>query len=373
MMLSRPDRRTIVIASIVLALVLALFWQLYQSIHATEPARYGHEQVLAALPEVADANCRTVLGEFRAAPGLRLSHMEGATAKTSAGYIAVAGFSHWQAGRLLASARVDRLLPDSLEWRIMEASSPTIASHIQGAAFEHELWVAGGFIGQHPGGATRDTWHLNTESGEWEAGPKLPSARASGGFVEFDGRLHYISGLDSDRQTDLTDHLSLDARNPGEWRVEASFPRTRNHFQAVAIGSLIYAVGGLEGHDKSKKDVPFLDVYHPEYRQWLPMADLPEPRSHAELATFVHENRIIVAGGRTAENAEESLDSVIEYNPYRDEWYTIATLPEPRYSPFARIIGDRFYIGGGGLVWKEPRTDAWVADVTRDCVSNEAA
>lgn len=355
-------------AILVLLSVVMLFTGVWYVISTLDhEVDFTHADVVSALPAVENWNCHTVLGEFSQADDLLTSHMEGALGVTEQGFTLISGFSHYLAGRLMASPRVDRLASGTHHWVAEGKHAPTIISHIQGATYGNTLWIAGGFVGQSPGVATHDVWIFDTQTSFWTKGPRLPSARASGGFVEADGRLHYISGLEPDRETGLSEHISLDAKIPMQWHEQATFPRPRNHFQAVSIGGLIYAVGGMSGHEKNRIDLPYLDVYHPEFRQWLPLADMPQSRSHAEQATFVYQNRIIVAGGRSEANIRESLDSIVEYNPYTNEWRQVGTLPAPNYAPLVNIVNGQLYVAGGGLIWKEPVLTAYVADISTSC------
>ena len=46
------------------------------------------------------------------------------------------------------------------------------------------------------------------------AGPLLPGRRAGGGLARLGDKLHYVSGLMEDRDTDSPDHFVLDLK---EW------------------------------------------------------------------------------------------------------------------------------------------------------------
>jgi len=331
-------------------------------------SNYAIEDVIATLPESDTSQCTTQIGNFVPSEDIIAHHVEGAIGGHNGEHVLISGFSHYFK-RLITSPRVDRLPRGTFTWVPEHGQAPVNGSHMQAASYGNSVWVAGGFMGTNPGIASSLVWKFSLDTGEWSPGPNLPTPRASGGFVAHENALHYIGGLKEDNETVLGEHLSLDAINPQEWIPVASFPRARNHFQAVSLAGSIYAVGGMTGHHgKNSKDLPYLDVYNSKYRQWIPAADMPESRSHAEMATMVFKDRIIVAGGRSEKRNHNSLDSVIEYNPHTDTWQHIATLPVQLYSGFATIANDKFYVGGGGRIWKEPSLRTWVADIKLDCL-----
>lgn len=333
----------------------------------TLAADVNHIRSLLPVIDSSRTDCQLSLGEWQPAPNLSLSHQEGAIAVTPEGYAMLSGFSHYVGGLLMATSRVDSMQVDTLGWDVVNVPAPTIASHIQGASIAEFTWIAGGFLGQHPGKATDQVWRYSSRNHSWEAQPALPAPRASGALVALGDTLHYIGGLAEDRQSDLSEHLILDLSQPDEWRSLVEFPRARNHFQAVALGDVLFAVGGQTGHDIAVQDLPFLDAYSAIENRWIQLSDMPLARSHAEMSTIVFNNSIIVAGGRTAERSDAPIDSIAEYNPYNNEWRLIGTLPVPLISPLVRIIDHSMYVAGGGLVWNQPQTKAWTAELIEQC------
>lgn len=102
-------------------------------------------------------------------------------------------------------------------------------------------------------------WVLDTVANEWQALPGLPEPRSSSGVAIHEQRLHVISGL-KDRNKDTPTHWTLDLENTTlGWQNATSqnFPteRKRNHFQAVTINGIIYAVGGQFNHDEDPQGI----------------------------------------------------------------------------------------------------------------------
>lgn len=339
----------------------------------------NHALVRPRLPTAGEpeAACYHRLGPFEDAPELSLTHLEGAVGATQHGFYVISGFSHYVESLLMSTSRVDRLNVQTLHWEPLEQPSPIIASHIQGATDHSRIWISGGFLGQHPGRATAMVWQFEPESGQWSELPSLPTPRASGAHIFHEGALHYIGGLNADRYTPVTEHLRLPLDPVGQWQKVADFAQATNHFQVVNLGGTLFAVGGQLGHDRGHVDTPYLSAYYPATGtpdandmtggSWLDLQPLPNSRSHAEAATLVANNRIIVMGGRTEGDQSRSLTSVVEYNPYSNTWRTIGQLPQQLYAPVATFIDNQLYVAGGGRIWSEPQTNAWTANIEFVC------
>lgn len=345
-------------------------WLPEQSIPPTAVTNADWQLVVSQLRESQGERqqCRYTLGKWNLDKQMQLSHQEGAVVKTPGGYAMLSGFTHYVSGELMGTSRVDLLNQKTRQWQMIDIPAPTIVSHVQGARIGDFGWIAGGFIGQHPGKASNQSWRYSILDHSWQEGPPLPTPRASGALVGVENTLHYIGGLKADRQSDLAEHLTLNtSTKEADWQLQTTFTRARNHFQVVKVGGLLYAVGGQIGHDKSVRDLPWLDVWVPSQNRWLPLQDMPEGRSHAEMATFVHDDHIFVVGGRTAQNSETPEQSIIAYDVRSGRWQSIGDLPVPLISPFARVVDQHLYVAGGGLNWNRPQSNAWRAALSKIC------
>jgi len=249
---------------------------------------------------------------------------------------------------LKASSRCDVYDPVSDSWTRL-ADTPSPVTHAGVAVVDGEIWVVGGFAGDHPGAATAEVWRYNVAGNAWTPGPPLPEPRGSGALVELDGELHFFGGVKADRDTDCADHwvLRLD-ENPGAWRPRAPMLNGRNHLSGAAINGRVHAVGGQYRHDYAPLDIDLLEAYDPATDSWTPLAPLLRPRSHSEPGTFVHEGLIITAGGRS--NRDQVLYDVDAYDPVSDRWRSLPALRIPMRAPVAKLVGDRIIAGAGGML-----------------------
>ncbi len=270
-----------------------------------------------------------------------LSKVEAQSAKVNGKLYVLAGF---MAGLKITGA-TEIYDPAADQWST-GAPMPIPVTHMGAAVAGDDIWIVAGFVGNHPGAATDAVQVYNTVTDTWREGPPLPNPRGSGAAVYSNGKLHFFGGLLPDRRTDVGEHYILDLDNQAAgWQAAAPMPNPRNHLSGAAVNGLIYAIGGQYGHDAGVQDQKFLDVYDPQTDSWTRKADLPSARSHFEPGTMVHNDKIIIAGGR---RGGFFFDDVTEYDPATDQWTERCELPENLLAPAAKVFGDRLIVANGG-------------------------
>jgi len=237
---------------------------------------------------------------------------------------------------------------------------PTGVTHLNAVVDGSTIWFAGGFKGKHPGPVTGEVWKYDTAADTWAAGFPLPEPRGSGGLAIADGRLHYFGGYKADRDTNSADHWSLALNGGKAWEREADLPVPRGHLAAAVVDGMIYALGGAHGHDITQIDQAACERYDPSTRKWTEIAPLPEGRSHFEWSTIVHNDRILIVGGRcnSGKPPRGVVNDMLEYDPKTDRWNVVGTIPEPVMAPVAAVIGDELIVTAGGLNNPRPLTAA---------------
>jgi N-acetylneuraminic acid mutarotase len=258
--------------------------------------------------------------------------------------------------------------PERQSWS-RKADLPAAITHVNTAVLGDTVWLAGGFVGDHPGPATDQVWRYDWHQDRWSPGPPLPEPRGSGALVALHGRLHYFGGYGRDRRESRSEHWVLSrsgADTAGTWMSAAPLPKPRGHLAGAVLGDYIYALGGTDRHDPDPLDVPWVHRYDDESAAWTEVAPLPTPRSHFEQSTLVRDGRLLVLGGRDLPGGWESLSDVTEYDPGADRWLALPPMPRSLHSPSAVLIDGRIYLGLGGTragnpdnrgMWSE-RTDA---------------
>ncbi|MEM8889431.1 MAG: kelch repeat-containing protein [Bacteroidota bacterium] len=221
---------------------------------------------------------------------------------------------------------------------------------IGASVYGDEIWLCGGKLdgGGRRGSAQVDVY--NTRSNSWRRGPDLPETHWGGPSVIIGNKLHVLTGAIGNGSTsDRHFVLDLDNESAG-WTTAAKVPEPRVHVAGVAYKGKIWLIGGEYTHSHSG-DTKTVQVYDPETDSWdLSYPELPEARSHAEWATFVHNDKIYsVSGVDIANNPQVGQSCIFTYSSRSNLWEQIFDLPERLASPGARIYQDRLYVMGGGI------------------------
>jgi hypothetical protein len=260
-------------------------------------------------------------------------------------------FGGFQVG-LKATPRVHAYDPASDSWSTL-AAMPSAVTHAGIALDERTVWVAGGFVGDHPGPVTSAVWSYDVDLDQWQARPSLPAPRGSGGLFVIARELHFVGGVDVDRNTDMPEHWVLDLDNPTGWSVSVPLPVARNHFGCASLGDRGYVLGGQFGHDIAPIDVALVHAWDPQ-QGWLELAPLPFPRSHFEPGTDVHAGRILIAGGRANVMGWPTLPEILAYDPAADAWSLVGLLPQALIAPAFKVLGGEFVLSAGGVTDQSP-------------------
>ncbi|WP_287131374.1 kelch repeat-containing protein [Candidatus Cyanaurora vandensis] len=260
-------------------------------------------------------------------------------------------FGGYPDSRFIPTTRADRYDPVTNTWQQI-ADMPKPTTHGGFTADERHAYIVGGYQGK-PGGqggqtfSTREGWKYNIETNTWTALPLLPLARGSGGLVLLGRTLHFFGGVDGQR-IDKGDHWILSVDGGTAWTRAVALPNPRSHLGSVALGGLIYAIGGQKSYDNYAITQPTVHVWDPANPGlWSPRASLPKPLSHIGGSTFVVGNRILVLGGEIAHSS--AVADTWAYDPTRDQWLSLTPLTTPRYSGIAGVINNQIYYTTGTL------------------------
>ncbi|MGB7248566.1 MAG: kelch repeat-containing protein [Phormidesmis sp.] len=272
--------------------------------------------------------------------------------------------------------------PKDDKWTCL-SQMQTPVTHVNSAVDQSKIWIAGGFVGNHPGTATDEVWCYDTTTDKWTSSVPLPEKRAGGGLALVDQTLHYFGGFSEDRETTHADHWMLQLDKECQWIESAPLPTPRGHISVAVVQGKIYALGGQTGHDINPIDRNSVYCFDCSKMQWSEIAKLPHPRSHFEAATCVVEDYIIVTGGRNNQDPvllshdwwdhrqEKLIDdmplqlllraksspritdvlcNVIVYDTKQNAWKEIFSLPTRLYGPVAQMVNKGFTVSGGGRI-----------------------
>jgi|GEM_PF-1920622 len=212
------------------------------------------------------------------------------------------------------------------------------------------MWLAGGFVGNHPGVATDHVWRYDIALDTWSPAPSLPQFRAGGAMIQIQRTLHYIGGVGIDRNTTVTDHWTLDMDDPtAAWQTSTPMLEARNHVMGVYWDDAIYMIGGQFKHDTAPVESFTAERYDLASDIWAFVAEMPTSISHLETGTFVHDDHILLFGGRTVSAGFVSTPRILAYDRDTDNWTVAGYLPARRFGHYAGVYGNEYVIAMGAV------------------------
>lgn len=236
--------------------------------------------------------------------------------------------------------------PSTNSWSSI-ASMPVAETHMGVATDGTYIYIAGGYTFDpqttYQTFSTTNVFRYDIAANAWTSYTPLPAARGAGALVYLDGQLHFVDGVDINRNGQ-TEHwvLNPSASNP-QWANATSLPQSANHTAAVVLNGDIIVVGGQSTSDDSSTITNVWEWDPNNPGQWTALASMPIARSHAVVDLI--DNEIIVAGGTTTNDVP--LDSVIVYNPNTNIWSTQTSLPDARLAAVGGVIGNEIIIATG--------------------------
>ena len=138
-------------------------------------------------------------------------------------------------------------------------------------------------------------------------------------------------------------------------------PTARTGLSAVAVGGVIYAIGG-----QTSTLLATVEAYDPLSNTWSFRASMPTPRSSFGVAAI---NGIIYAVGGNVSTGNGASSAVEAYDPSTDTWTTKASMPTARAGLTAAAINGKIYaVGGVSSSFSsaneayDPATVSWTAE-----------
>ena len=244
------------------------------------------------------------------------------------------------------------------------APYPLFVSEHNATVVENRIYVAGGFAGpdQNFTGSTNAFYRYDPAVNTWTSLPPLPKKLQHFGIATLDNRIYVTGGYtDDDFDLDNRSAYVFDPSAPGggNWTPIADLPAERAAHASVAVGGLLFVVGGVGS------DAAALRAYNPVTNAWdSGRAPLPSRREH--LTAAVVNNRIYVISGRWSAG---NVGTVEEYDPATNVWRARASIPTPRSGITSGVIDGRIHVTAGeghpsGMTIAshevyDPATDTW--------------
>ncbi len=257
--------------------------------------------------------------------------------------------------KVQATARSDAYNPANNTWTRI-ADMPEVLTHAAVVVDGPNIYLMGGFVGNHPGPSSNRVWVYNTQSNSWSRGPDLPEDRGAGAAARLGRNIHFIAGASrnagSQQYRDKADHWVLNlgssntrADDATSWSTRANLPQARNHLGAASVNGRLYAIGGQLIGSEDDGNLSRVDMYNPATNTWTTRAALPLKLGHLASTTFSVNGKILVITGVTQGLTETA--GVLEYSPGSNTWKRLESLPGTRRAPVAGWIDGQLIVSGG--------------------------
>jgi len=228
-------------------------------------------------------------------------------------------------------------------WALL-AEMPEPRGETAGAVAADRLFVIGGMSGV-AAQASATVSVYDPAADRWSPGPALPEARHHVAAVGLDGAVFVSGGAASVLDGTPRAETWLLPAGADAWQAVAPMPNGRFGHRLVALGGLVYAVGGLPGAGvdagSAADDVPTL-IYDPATDTWSQGAPLPINRDH--LAVVAVGDEIWAIGGRAGDRNHQQVDI---YDPAADQWRDGPPLPYPASGAAEGVVDGVILISGG--------------------------
>lgn len=216
------------------------------------------------------------------------------------------------------------------QWEALAKDEPAQGASL--VAAQEGIIRIGGMAARNAKGEKQDLWSSDTaalyhvKEGRWTPLPNLPQRRSSHDSIMAGTTLYVIGGWRLEGASDVVWHdtyLTLDLSRPdAHWQSHPQ-PFKRRALAAVAVGTKVYAIGGMNDEDQTISDVSVLDT---TTGQWSDGPQLPKDKIGGfGFAAIAHEGRLFASGvtGRLLELRGS-------------QWMPVAKLAHPRY--FHRLL-----------------------------------
>ena len=129
-----------------------------------------------------------------------------------------------------------------------------------------------------------------------------------------------------------------------KWRPLKAATLARTEVAAARVGRFAYVMGGFERG--SGGTVAVTERYDLRRDRWRRVADMPAGLNHA--AAVAYRGSVYVVGGyRGRSTLDDEVATLYRYQPRRNRWTRLPSMPTARGALAAAVVGHRLYAVGG--------------------------
>ena len=236
-------------------------------------------------------------------------------------------------------ASVEGYNPATDKWT-EKAPMGTGRTGLAAVALDDTLYALGGTTSSE---TTNTVEVFTVGTGKWATGTPMNTARAYFGAAVVAGKIVAAGGFDNSGNA-LSSAEIFDPADPGKWTTVASMTTTRYEHCIVALGPLVYAIGGCATVFVPQVTLKTVEAYDITTNTWTTVASMTTTRTAMAAAAIA--GKIYVIGGY--ENCfSGTVKSVEMYDPATDKWTVVYSTNTPRVRLAAVALGGSIYISGG--------------------------
>jgi len=236
--------------------------------------------------------------------------------------------------------------------------------HVAFTSLNNKIYAFGGFSYPSAGAPgwnpINNGWEYDPATDEWKELAPMPTKRGAAAAAVANGKIYVTGGANS--LAGVTENgihparphnvvATVEEYDPATntWKTVRSMLVARNHHAAAGVGDKIYVAGGRIGAafiSSASNNIDLVEMYDPATDLWTPRTRMPTARS--AIGAGVYNDNILVAGGEGQDQRFLAAFKAVEaYDPARNQWQALPSMPHPRHGLAVGAIGNRLYTVSG--------------------------
>ena len=236
--------------------------------------------------------------------------------------------------------------------------------HVALASLNDKIYAFGGFAypGSGPPGWTpvNNVFEYDPAADAWKELAPMPTKRGAASAAVANGKIYVTGGVNSlPGVTENGVHptraqnvvATVEEYDPAtnSWKSLRPMLVARNHHLALGADGRVYVIGGRIGSgfiSSGSNNIDLVEMYDPATDLWTPRTRMPTARS--AIGAGVYNDNILVAGGEGQDQRFLAAFKAVEaYDPARNQWQALPSMPHPRHGLAVGAIGNRLYTVSG--------------------------
>ncbi len=218
------------------------------------------------------------------------------------------------------------------------APLPEKLNHIGVVAYDHDLYVLGGYGGTRDGNTKAGFYRYDPDTDRWSQMPEMPEPRAAMAAGVVGDQLIVAGGALNTKP--MSEAFAFDFKTR-RWTRLPDMPSRREHVGAAVAGDKLYVLGGRAPGSLA---VDTAESYDVSERRWTRLP--PMPTGSGGLGVVAIGDQVIAVGGGN-DGAGTVTGAVQEWDPQTERWASLPAMRTPRHGHATTAIGDRIWVFGG--------------------------